>query len=633
MAAAIPEGYTALDYIESGNGQYLLLYELYSTEKTWKIEMDIELLGNGEITGMLYTNSSGITTLYELGRDASGRIFVAIGSRVYTAFENVSLSRHTITLDKKNGTTSLDGVSKKYGISDFGDVVLRVPLLACLDKRTAETAIWDEPIHAKLYSVKIYDNDVLKGHLLPYRTADGQAGMFDTMQGYMFLSETDMPFNSNIVEYSISISADPAAGGSVSGGGRYVHGKTVSLTVTPNTGFRFLRWTEDGTTVSTNRNYSFTATSDRSLTAVFEQIPRYTVTLYARPSDGGTVSGGGTYETGSNIQLNAVPNTGYRFLRWEKDGVTAAITAAYPFTVNADSTFTAVFEQIPTYQITLDAQPAAGGTVSGGGRYPEGGSVIVTAAANAGYRFLRWTEDGNTVSSSGSYAFSVRKDRYLTAVFEEEKEPEPQTYRVTVLAVPVSGGTAFGGGDYPAGASVTVRAVPKEDHIFTGWKENGAQVSDKPEYTFLLNGDRMLTAQFQSAQRPPELMEELSGLKRRELYVDARDLQSDSDPEHPLTPEEYKTLLLARGKEKLAENQLVNGFHAEVRTLEPTYLYGIDFFLGDTITVTDERLGITADAVVQGAERSVSEAGEKLTLTLGYEEPTIYRLLRRKAGK
>jgi len=633
MAAAIPEGYTALDYIESGNGQYLLLYELYSTEKTWKIEMDIELLGNGEITGTLYTNSSGITTRYELGRDATGRIFATIGSRVYTVAENVSLSRHIITIDKKNGTTSVDGISKNYGVSDFGDVSLQVPLLACLDKRSASAVIWGTPIHAKLYSVKIYDNDVLKNHLLPYRTAAGEAGMYDTMLGYTFLSKSGTPFNSNIVAYRISASASPAAGGSVSGGGSYAHGKTVPLTATSNTGFRFLRWTEDGTTVSTNRNYSFTATSDRSLTAVFEQIPRYTVTLLARPSDGGTVSGGGTYETGSNIQLNAVPNTGYRFLRWEKDGVTAAITAAYPFTVNANSTFTAVFEQIPTYQVTLDVQPAAGGTVSGGGRYPEGSSVIVTAAANAGYRFLRWAEDGNTVSSSGSYAFSVRKDRYLTAVFEEEKEPEPQTYRVTVLAVPDSGGTASGGGDYPAGASVTVRAVPKEDHIFTGWKENGAQVSDKPEYTFLLNGDRMLTAQFQSAQRPPEIMEELSGLKRRELYVDARDLQSDSDPEHPLTPEEYKTLLLARGKGKLAENQLVNGFHAEVRTLEPTYLYGIDFFLGDTITVTDERLGIKADAVVQGAERSVSEAGEKLTLTLGYEEPTIYRLLRRKAGK
>lgn len=30
-----------------------------------------------------------------------------------------------------------------------------------------------------------------------------------------------------------------------------------------------------------------------------------------------------------------------------------------------------------------------------------------------------------------------------------------------------------------------------------------------------------------------------SGLNRRELYIDARDLQSDGDPDNPLTPEQY----------------------------------------------------------------------------------------------
>jgi len=124
-----------------------------------------------------------------------------------------------------------------------------------------------------------------------------------------------------------------------------------------------------------------------------------------------------------------------------------------------------------------------------------------------------------------------------------------------------------------------------------------------------------------------------SGLSRREIYIDARDLQSDSDPDKPLTAEEYAAVLAARGKEKLAGNQLVRSFSAEVRTYDPTYPYGEDFFLGDTITVTDERLGITVDTVVYGVERSVSAAGESLTLTLGYGQPTIYDVLKRKAGK
>lgn len=127
--------------------------------------------------------------------------------------------------------------------------------------------------------------------------------------------------------------------------------------------------------------------------------------------------------------------------------------------------------------------------------------------------------------------------------------------------------------------------------------------------------------------------EVLAGLDRRELYVDARDLQSDSDPDHPLTAEEYTALLTTRGREKLAENQLVRSFFAVVRTLDPTYIYGVDFFLGDTITVTDERLGVTIDAVVQAVERSVSRKGEDMTLTLGYSMPTLHDILKRKAVK
>ena len=124
-----------------------------------------------------------------------------------------------------------------------------------------------------------------------------------------------------------------------------------------------------------------------------------------------------------------------------------------------------------------------------------------------------------------------------------------------------------------------------------------------------------------------------TGLSRRELFIDARDLQSDADPDKPLTEEEYAALLAARGQQKLAENQLVRSFAAEVRTYDPTYPYGEDFQLGDTITVTDERLGIIVDAVVHGVARSVGAAGESLTLTLGYGQPTIYDKLGRKEDK
>lgn len=124
-----------------------------------------------------------------------------------------------------------------------------------------------------------------------------------------------------------------------------------------------------------------------------------------------------------------------------------------------------------------------------------------------------------------------------------------------------------------------------------------------------------------------------TGLARRELYIDARDLQSDSDPDHPLTQEEYAAVLATRGREKLVENQLIRSFSAVVRSYDPTYTYGEDYQLGDTITVTDERLGVSADAVVRGIQRSVSGGVESLELTLGYSQPTLADILKRKAEK
>lgn len=120
---------------------------------------------------------------------------------------------------------------------------------------------------------------------------------------------------------------------------------------------------------------------------------------------------------------------------------------------------------------------------------------------------------------------------------------------------------------------------------------------------------------------------------RRELYIDARDLQSDSDPDNPLTPEQYAAVLTTRGNEKLSEHQLVQSFSVNVRDRGSTYTLGEDYQLGDTITVIDEKLNVTVDAAVQGVTRSISRTGETMELTLGYGQPTAYDILKRKADR
>jgi hypothetical protein len=74
------------------------------------------------------------------------------------------------------------------------------------------------------------------------------------------------------LNHIIILSADPEQGGVVSGGGTYNNGSVVIASASPNPGWIFAGWTEDGLIVSSNSEYGFIAERDRSLTANFRRV-------------------------------------------------------------------------------------------------------------------------------------------------------------------------------------------------------------------------------------------------------------------------------------------------------------------------------------------------------------------------
>lgn len=78
-----------------------------------------------------------------------------------------------------------------------------------------------------------------------------------------------------------------------------------------------------------------------------------------------------------------------------------------------------------------------------------------------------------------------------------------------------------------------------------------------------------------------------SGLNRRELFTDARDISSDVGDGVILSDAEYTAQLQQRGKEKLAENTDVTSFEGQVETTV-MFRYGEDFFNGDVVQITNE---------------------------------------------
>ncbi len=294
--------------------------------------------------------------------------------------------------------------------------------------------------------------------------------------------------NFSQITYTVGVTANPPAGGIVSGGGTFNSGASVTVTATPNAGYSFVNWTEGATTVSTSASYIFNISANRTLVANFSQIT-YTVGVTANPPAGGIVSGGGTFNSGASVTVTATPNAGYSFVNWTEGATTVSTSASYIFNISANRTLVANFSQI-TYTVGVTANPPAGGIVSGGGTFNSGASVTVTATPNAGYSFVNWTEGATTVSTSASYIFNISANRTLVANFSQI------TYTVGVTANPPAGGIVSGGGTFNSGASVTVTATPNAGYSFVNWTEGATTVSTSASYIFNISANRTLVANF-----------------------------------------------------------------------------------------------------------------------------------------
>ena len=296
-------------------------------------------------------------------------------------------------------------------------------------------------------------------------------------------------FTAQTQNYTISVSAAPRDGGTVMGGGTYQEGQSCTVTATPNNGYTFINWTENGNVVSTNANYTFTVTGNRTLVAQF-QPQYYTIGTSANPANGGTITGGGTFQYGESCTVGAGPSDGYTFINWTSNGSIVSTEQFYTFTVTCSLDLVANF-QIQTFTISLSANPDNAGTVSGDGSYNYGASCTVIARPNQRYEFINWTEDGVEVSTEQSYTFTLTADRTLVANFAMPM------VEIRAMVDPEEAANISGTGTYQYGETVTLVLARNEDWSFMNWTEDGEVVSEEMTYTFVATQSRDLVAHFQ----------------------------------------------------------------------------------------------------------------------------------------
>lgn len=124
-----------------------------------------------------------------------------------------------------------------------------------------------------------------------------------------------------------------------------------------------------------------------------------------------------------------------------------------------------------------------------------------------------------------------------------------------------------------------------------------------------------------------------AGFKRKELFVDAdnvdRVVEDDDGSEIVLSESVYKDLLAQRGKEELGENPLSETMEASIRQ------FGMvqneldkDYFLGDTVTITDTIMRVRVDAQITAYTYNITN-DFTIDMTFGYGYPTLMQAVRR----
>ena len=157
--------------------------------------------------------------------------------------------------------------------------------------------------------------------------------------------------DSDDVEH-LTVSLVISGNGSAVGGGRFEAGQTATLRATPDEEATFVAWKANnasGQVLSTQNPYSFTVEQNMTICAVFQggPTPHYNINLSADPSDGGTVSGGGSKEEGSSCTVVATPAEGMAFDGWFENGQLVSNAATYTFTVERARTLVAQFGEAP----------------------------------------------------------------------------------------------------------------------------------------------------------------------------------------------------------------------------------------------------------------------------------------------
>ncbi len=280
---------------------------------------------------------------------------------------------------------------------------------------------------------------------------------------------------------SLTTESIPESGGTVTPPkGEYDKGVQVNVIASPNSGYRFDHW--EGSTSGTAPNFRITMDGSKHLKAYFKKT--YSLSASVSPGNGGTVSGGGTYDEGTIVTLVANPAQYYDFNSWS--AISSGNSPQITVTMNSDKNVVANFTP-KIFNLTTHVNPTEIGSVEpSDGTYQALSQVKITAVVPNGYRWDKWT--GSETSTSNPLTITMNTDKNVTANFVK-------IYTLTLSSKPIEGGVINAkSGSYDAGIKIDLSVTPAFRYYPDYW--TGTDNDNVFPTTVTMKGNISATANF-----------------------------------------------------------------------------------------------------------------------------------------
>ena len=319
------------------------------------VALDPKNLGPNSFTPS-WTNATGATSFkVYLKEKASGKTILN-GYETTNAFLVRDLEPGT-QYEYQITSVNESGESAKSNTISATTTVLQIPVAYAADNITSSSfrARWSSVTGASGYRLEVNDGNVIKY----YETSGVNYTLTYLKPNFLYKYKVRALYNSNVnfsgTSNEISVTtflflnlwAAPAEGGTMTGNGSYAPGTSVTIKATANEGWEFVNWTNSqNQEVSKNATYTFILNNSMTLYAEFKSLTttKYTLTLKSNPEEGGTVLGEGVFDPGTQVNIKASPNKGYKFVNWTDRTFVISTLANYTYTLSSNRTLTANFE-------------------------------------------------------------------------------------------------------------------------------------------------------------------------------------------------------------------------------------------------------------------------------------------------